>query len=531
MGHVGSNKGGVASYVWVWDTSVCFVNSHLAAHQGKTARRNSDYREIVEQISLGDVGLDILHQFHHTVWMGDLNYRLDLGEVFGPSANAKTPPKEVFDKIQEMCAKGDTAEMLKCDQLRKSIAENKGFVGFKEGDITHLPTFKVKREKGFVYNTQRSPAYCDRILWRSLPGLSAKQTGLWCAPEVETSDHKPVACTLELDRHQSRPRWLPRKAKNVLAGQVRRSVRAPAFAASAPLICGEGAPVLARRLPGDFCADAVGSRDRSKRTTCRTTTSQCPPGSCSSPRWRGRTSCPLTTPVRGRADTPADRAAWRLRTATGPDRRCLPLDELALPTMNPAGKSDPYVIFFGDALMQPVRSPAETSTIPAQPPACWARKTPSCARGAPHSAPPAPAPFRQAHTDYETQTLQPKWNPKRLPKVTVFAASEEAMMNEHIQIVVMDYDAVRARGSRPAFVCLWGTTLSASCAAGPPPRVSLHFPSAHLPCALPRTHRPPAPPDRRRRPPTTRSATACSRCARCSRRPRRTTGWPPSTCT
>lgn len=46
VGHVGSNKGGIATAVWVWDTSVCFLNSHLAAHQGKTARRNSDYKEV-----------------------------------------------------------------------------------------------------------------------------------------------------------------------------------------------------------------------------------------------------------------------------------------------------------------------------------------------------------------------------------------------------------------------------------------------------------------------------------------------------
>lgn len=181
--------------------------------------------QICASINIGTPGLDILHQFHHVVWVGDLNYRLDLGEVFGPAANAKTPPKEVFDRIQEMCAAGDTSEMLKCDQLRKSIADKRGFVGFLEGNITHLPTFKVKRVAGFEYNVQRSPAYCDRILWRSLPGLSVHQTALWCAPEVASSDHKPVACGLDLQRAPFRPRWLPRQPKNVLTGQLRKSVR------------------------------------------------------------------------------------------------------------------------------------------------------------------------------------------------------------------------------------------------------------------------------------------------------------------
>ena len=90
---MGSNKGGLATAVWVWDTSVCFVNAHLAAHQNKVTRRNSDYSEIVANVAMGAPGMDLMHQFHHCVWMGDLNYRLDFGELFGEAAKAKTPPQ------------------------------------------------------------------------------------------------------------------------------------------------------------------------------------------------------------------------------------------------------------------------------------------------------------------------------------------------------------------------------------------------------------------------------------------------------
>lgn len=56
-------------------------------------RRNGDYSEIVSNIQIGAPGMDIMHQFHHCVWVGDLNYRLDLSDAFGEAAKAKTPPK------------------------------------------------------------------------------------------------------------------------------------------------------------------------------------------------------------------------------------------------------------------------------------------------------------------------------------------------------------------------------------------------------------------------------------------------------
>ena len=36
----------------VWDTSIVFVNSHLAAHQSKVKARNANYRDIVRGIRL-----------------------------------------------------------------------------------------------------------------------------------------------------------------------------------------------------------------------------------------------------------------------------------------------------------------------------------------------------------------------------------------------------------------------------------------------------------------------------------------------
>ncbi len=235
LGHVHSNKGGVAAVVHVWDTSVAFVNSHLAAHQNKTKRRNEDYAEIVEGCSLGVTGMDVMNQFHHLVWMGDLNYRLDLTDLFGAeAATAKTPPPELFDAIQKRVDDKQLGPLLECDQLVRARARGDAFVGFREGDIGHEPTFKVKRAPGFQYNKQRSPAYCDRILWRSLPGVEGTQEALWAAPEVASSDHKPVGATLALGRRPARPAWAPRPpAGGLLTGAPRVSAAREANHAAA----------------------------------------------------------------------------------------------------------------------------------------------------------------------------------------------------------------------------------------------------------------------------------------------------------
>jgi hypothetical protein len=53
---------------------------------------------------------------------------------------------------------------------------------------------------GTTYVDKRIPSYCDRILWRSLPGaagdLSIKK--LTSIPTISTSDHKPVTGLLEV---------------------------------------------------------------------------------------------------------------------------------------------------------------------------------------------------------------------------------------------------------------------------------------------------------------------------------------------
>eukprot|EP01023_Acetabularia_acetabulum_P018985 TRINITY_DN19605_c0_g1_i2.p2 TRINITY_DN19605_c0_g1~~TRINITY_DN19605_c0_g1_i2.p2 ORF type:complete len:154 (+),score=15.83 TRINITY_DN19605_c0_g1_i2:366-827(+) len=52
---VGTNKGGVAIAFKVWDTEMCFVCSHLAAHQTKIHERNQMYRELVKGLAVDEI--------------------------------------------------------------------------------------------------------------------------------------------------------------------------------------------------------------------------------------------------------------------------------------------------------------------------------------------------------------------------------------------------------------------------------------------------------------------------------------------
>jgi len=194
IGRVYSNKGGTIIAFDYGGTSLCFVNSHLAAHQAKEhwKQRNSDYKDISSiTTGVGNGKHDILEKFHHVFWMGDLNYRCNYLQM----EDAKnTPSEELFNEYTSKIAQEDYRDMLLCDQL--DISRNKGeaFFGFLEREITFRPTFKVFVGENYQYQPKRSPSWCDRILWKNAVGF---QNHVKCiqyanAPKIQTSDHKPV---------------------------------------------------------------------------------------------------------------------------------------------------------------------------------------------------------------------------------------------------------------------------------------------------------------------------------------------------
>jgi len=182
IAHIIGNKGGVAICFDFYETSFCFVGSHLAAHQHKSDLRNSNYREIVrginfERLKWMGIRHDILNSFDHVMWMGDLNYRIDLER----------------DRTLELIARRDFATLYAADQLRFYRENHSCFVNFVEGHINFPPTYKYERgNREYTTDRMRVPSWCDRILWKSMPGRKLKQLSYSCADAITTSDHSPV---------------------------------------------------------------------------------------------------------------------------------------------------------------------------------------------------------------------------------------------------------------------------------------------------------------------------------------------------
>ena len=190
LGGVLANKGGIVIKLDFGHTSLAFVSCHLAAHSHKLQRRNADCQEVLEETrrGVGRPQVDVLHQFDHVFWLGDLNYRVDLNLV------APTTEDEHFASVSKLIDASDWKALMAADQLRSCQAKGEAFAGFTEGQCDFAPTFKVERKDGMHYKNKRIPSYCDRILWKSMPALKGhvEQKLLCSAPSVSTSDHKPV---------------------------------------------------------------------------------------------------------------------------------------------------------------------------------------------------------------------------------------------------------------------------------------------------------------------------------------------------
>ena len=177
---------------------MCFVNCHLAAGQTQTANRNNDIAAILEAESLpaensmtlradqfasgGDGTMIMDHEV--CILNGDLNYRIDA-----------IPRNVIIDAVRQ----NNLSKLLDRDQLLASRRKNPGFRlrAFTESRITFAPTYKydVGTDEYDSSDKKRSPAWCDRILYRGLGHV--KQLD-YRRHEVRASDHRPVSATFKI---------------------------------------------------------------------------------------------------------------------------------------------------------------------------------------------------------------------------------------------------------------------------------------------------------------------------------------------
>ncbi|KAI8808849.1 Endonuclease/exonuclease/phosphatase [Cladochytrium replicatum] len=183
------NKGAIATRLIIEDSSFCFVNCHLAAHQKEISARNNDTATIIKDMSFrecpdqtdgvfvngGDGSMILDHEM--VIWSGDLNYRIDL------------PREQVIAAINQR----NWDVLMRYDQLLVQRATNSLFAlkSFQEGALNFAPTFKYDpgTDQYDTSEKQRTPAWCDRILFR---GGGVEQT-YYKRYECRISDHRPIA--------------------------------------------------------------------------------------------------------------------------------------------------------------------------------------------------------------------------------------------------------------------------------------------------------------------------------------------------
>lgn len=221
IGNVFHNKGAIAAFLTLKARNpagmgktdktrskslrMMFVAAHMAAHVKNADARDADFWRIAseleaqapdgflsklartkEKTQAGDRSF-LFDTVDRVFFSGDLNYRLDL-------------PREYMECniLNRSSRQEDFTDLMKHDQLLKSITEGRSFPGFCEGRITFPPTFKFDKGTDDYDTSQkkRIPAWTDRILFKKGGTRVLEYTSV---AEARHSDHRPVHATFRID--------------------------------------------------------------------------------------------------------------------------------------------------------------------------------------------------------------------------------------------------------------------------------------------------------------------------------------------
>eukprot|EP00249_Psilotum_nudum_P002768 c15901_g1_i1 orf=332-1363(+) len=177
------NKGSVSVSMSLHQTSFCFICTHLTSgeKEGDELRRNDNVLEILKRTNFPSSKSVWMYQpetildHDRIIWLGDLNYRLNLSD----------------NDVQALVAREEWEILLKKDQLQQELSQGHVFEGWFEGSIAFPPTYKyeMNSDQFKAGDKQRVPAWCDRILWYG-EGLRLVSYRM---AELKLSDHRPVS--------------------------------------------------------------------------------------------------------------------------------------------------------------------------------------------------------------------------------------------------------------------------------------------------------------------------------------------------
>ncbi|GJQ13577.1 hypothetical protein GpartN1_g5368.t1 [Galdieria partita] len=221
----GGNKGGVVTRMRIYDTTLCIASCHLTAHDHNVERRNQDFHELMRKAIFMDPDVrtspyspyapdpNMAHESNFTTvadhdfvfFLGDLNYRINL------------PVEEVMSCIHQ----ADWKHLREYDQLNLARKAKAVFQGFEEGVLNFAPTYKhepfgdgyEEREEGGL---KRTPAWCDRVLWKAKQSSNIRQLA-YQRHELYSSDHRPVLALFE-----AKFRRTNKNKKNQVIAEVQR---------------------------------------------------------------------------------------------------------------------------------------------------------------------------------------------------------------------------------------------------------------------------------------------------------------------
>ncbi|OMO87658.1 Inositol polyphosphate-related phosphatase [Corchorus capsularis] len=179
-GIIRRTKGAVAIRINYKGFRMVFITCHLSAHARNVEERNSQCRHISHSL-FSKYWNPYARPAHITVWLGDLNYRLQ---------GIKTHP------ARNLIQRNLHPLLTSKDQLLQEAERGQIFNGYCEGILTFKPTYKYNVGSS-NYDTSykvRVPSWTDRILFKIQDPDRINAT-LHCYESIDdifSSDHKPV---------------------------------------------------------------------------------------------------------------------------------------------------------------------------------------------------------------------------------------------------------------------------------------------------------------------------------------------------